>query len=178
MATTAASKKASFATPDRDVEVTGEAAPTPAVKTVTPPTPTAGSKQVRFDNKDEPSSSSNIATKRGLVSRRGGRYGSPSRNSISTTAVLEYKTYRSPKRNSVAAAAESSSSVDNGVPSLCSSNTGSNLREEAAPSQISCDKAETTSPLHEETAGASSKKKAQVTFSPRPNTESGMERVC
>mmetsp|Transcript_2210 Transcript_2210/g.3491 ORF Transcript_2210/g.3491 Transcript_2210/m.3491 type:complete len:871 (+) Transcript_2210:262-2874(+) len=190
MATSAMSpkKKAAFATPDRDgSELTLEAHTATAsitVKTVTPPTPNvAGNKQVRFD-KDDSNMTGSSGKSRGLVSRRGGRYGSPSRSNSNstTTAVLEYKTYRSPKRETRAStpAAESSSSIDNGVPSLCSSNTGYHVREELAPSQISCDKAETTSPLHEEALASalspSKKKQAQVTFSPRPS-EHGMDKL-
>lgn len=157
-------KSAAFATPDRDIpEPTSKKEPTPAasedIKTVTPPEFTPNGKQVRFDKDESPGS-----TKRGLVSRRGGRYGSPARKDT-TTGVVEYKTYRSPKRET-----ESS----DGVPSLCSTASGT-IKEEIKPaSSISLDKAETTSPLQED--GSPSKKaiapkateSRNVTFSPRP----------
>jgi hypothetical protein len=71
-----------FATPNREVVTMPlESTPGEDHATVTPPTPNG--KQVRFDAK--PSEQA----KRGVVSRRGGRYGSPSRSAI------EYPTFRS-----------------------------------------------------------------------------------
>jgi hypothetical protein len=161
------SKKAAFETPDRDsaeLDLPEESLATAGdCPTVTPPTPNG--KQVRFD-KENP----DVSTKRGLVSRRGGRYGSPSRMTPPTTSTTttEYKTYRSPKR-------EETSLSDGGVPSLCSSNCD-NLRE--APSMISCSEGETTSPLTEESPSKIPKAESRnVTFSPRPNEGTQMEKV-
>ncbi|KAI2504173.1 hypothetical protein MHU86_10287 [Fragilaria crotonensis] len=166
-ATLKGSKKAAFETPDREsaeldlpeesLAVAGEC------PTVTPPTPNG--KQVRFDKEN-----ADVSMKRGLVSRRGGRYGSPSRMTPPTTSTTatEYKTYRSPKR-------EETSLSDGGVPSLCSSNCD-NLRE--APSMISCSEGETTSPLTEESPSKIPKADSRnVTFSPRPNEGSQLEKT-
>jgi hypothetical protein len=111
----------------------------PSAKLVTPPDSfsTAAAKEVRFDGKksngkntskieaktlcavgsdegDSSSTSSPNASQRGLVSRRGGRCGSPGRNILAppstgakpskeaadaAAAVLEFKTFRSPGRN-------------------------------------------------------------------------------
>mmetsp|Transcript_11937 Transcript_11937/g.18381 ORF Transcript_11937/g.18381 Transcript_11937/m.18381 type:complete len:881 (-) Transcript_11937:113-2755(-) len=170
-------KKPAFATPDRD-----SAKGTPGIKKealakeVTP-SPELTPKQVRFDNQEDCSSvSGSISTRqRGTVSRRGGRYASPSRlkSEGPTPGVL----YRSPKKETESA---------DGVPSLCSSNSGNlavvkTIKQDEKvdpvqkPSSISCDAAETTSPLtsHEEAAAAVSNKKKtsearNVTFSPRP----------
>ena len=176
-ATTGGTKKATFATPDRDhhhhhgtpssvSSIPNE--PPPAggdIQTVTPPTPNG--KQVRFD-KDN--ADVVVSSKRGVVSRRGGRYGSPSRSSAAATAAaaVEYnKTYRSPKREET--------SSDGGVPSLCSSHSET-LGE--APCMISCSEGETTSPLTE--ISPSKKPKADsrnVTFSPRPTEVASAEKV-
>jgi hypothetical protein len=76
-----------FATPNREgVILPPESTPVGDHATVTPPTPNG--KQVRFDAK--PSEQA----KRGVVSRRGGRYGSPSRSAI------EYPTFRSQNTDS------------------------------------------------------------------------------
>ena len=111
----------------------------------------AGGKQVRFDgtNKKEvkeeprdsppaPSSPTQQKSKRGLVSRRGGRY-SASRSP--PEAVTEYKTYRSPSRK-----------AHDEVPSLCSSQgdgkSGSKRSATAPASSISCNPSESeASPL-------------------------------
>ena len=160
------SKKAAFETPNRDSMAQAVAEETISAvgdfPTVTPPTPNA--KQVRFDKEN-----ADVSSKRGLVSRRGGRYGSPSRKTPPpTTTVVEYKTYRSPKR-------EETSHSDGGVPSLCSSNCD-NLRE--APSMISCSEGETTSPLTEESPSMIPKSDSRnVTFSPRPNEGTQYEKV-
>ena len=159
------SKKAAFETPNRDsvAQAAAEEAKSSSGEfpTVTPPTPNA--KQVRFDKEN-----ADVSSKRGLVSRRGGRYGSPSRSTPPTTTAVEYKTYRSPKR-------EEASHSDGGVPSLCSSNCD-NLRE--APSMISCSEGETTSPLTEESPSKIPKNDVRnVTFSPRPNEGTQYEKV-
>lgn len=166
-ATLKGSKKAAFETPDRDsaeLNLPEESlAAAGECPTVTPPTPNG--KQVRFDKEN-----ADASMKRGLVSRRGGRYGSPSRMTPPTTSTTatEYKTYRSPKR-------EETSLSDGGVPSLCSSNCD-NLRE--APSMISCSEGETTSPLTEESPSKIPKADSRnVTFSPRPNEGSQLEKV-
>jgi len=192
MATTIMSetkKKSAFATPDREIQnltmglVKKE--PTPQMseelKTVTPLDPSP--KHVRFGKQGDSSPTTVAATnksKRGLVSRRGGRYGSPSRLKSEGPGIVEYKAFRSPKRET--------ESTDCGIPSLCSSHSGNlavvkTIKQEEEnplqkPSSISCDAAETTSPLtsHDEsTAGAAStsnkKKNTEsrgVTFSPRP----------
>lgn len=161
-------KRAAFATPDRDhgaatVQKDPPSFPpsAPVNKTVTPPTPNNNGKQVRFDKDNHDIASNN----RGLVSRRGGRYGSPSRGTAG--AVVEYKTYRSPKREET--------SLDGGVPSLWSSNSGT-LRE--APSIISCSEGETTSPLGEDSPSKKLKAESRnVTFSPRPTEVSTAEKV-
>jgi hypothetical protein len=133
--------KATFATPDRE-GLEPLASKTSAVQSettpktpnfVTPPESAArdqggtpgGGKQVRFD-----AEKTNGGTKlsegtellgtpdvKGLVSRRGGRYGSPAR-SQTKDAVLEYKTYRSPERLVVV------KDENDAVPSLCSSKSG------------------------------------------------------
>lgn len=90
--------------------------------------PEDGNKQVRFDGdaeetkkdslNDSPSSSS--SSQRGLVSRRGGRCGSPGRMSSKVPStketVLEFKTYRSPSRGK--------RDETDTIPSLCSANSG------------------------------------------------------
>ena len=122
--------------------------PHQSTKTVTPPESGSrdipGGKQVRFDqdkadetdqkedvalplskSTDSPTSNGSGGS-RGLVSRRGGRYGSPGRlpNSSSGTvgvkkeSVLEYKTYRSPQRR------RRETVYSDPVPSLCSSHSG------------------------------------------------------
>lgn len=138
---------------------------------------------------ESPASSSN----RGLVSRRGGRYGSPGRIKKEGGPVLEFKTYRSPPRKK--------KEVENDtIPSLCSTNSGlqsssssgSSTRasvvpktkkeeteegsEEVRPSSISCDVShvDTTSPLasHDSAEGATlSKKQAQSSPKPHKTTE-------
>jgi hypothetical protein len=147
VATATVATKPSYTTPDREDPKTEELA------TVTPLESTQ--KQVRFDG--DPDSSA----KRGLVSRRGGRYSSPSR--LKAEAVLEYKTYRSPPKKE----------EGDGIPSLCSAQSLSTARKtEEAPESISCDKAEQTSPLasnEEETNKPESFR--NVTFSPRPSEE-------
>lgn len=176
-------KKAAFATPDRDhhhnvvapssaSSIQNEATPAGGeMQTVTPPTPNG--KQVRFD-KDNVNGV--VSSKRGVVSRRGGRYGSPSRTSVpnmmaAPAVPVEYsKTYRSPKREET--------SSDGGVPSLCSSHSEA-LGE--APSMISCSEAETTSPLTEMSPSKKPKPESResrnVTFSPRPTEVSSAEKV-
>lgn len=170
-------KKSAFATPDRDsAKATLGMKKESTAKEVTP-SPELTPKQVRFNNQEECSSiSGSMSTRqRGTVSRRGGRYASPSRlkSEGPTPGVL----YRSPKKEIESA---------DGVPSLCSSNSGNltavkttkhneEIDPAQKPSSISCDAAETTSPLtsHEEAAAAIQNKKKtsesrNVTFSPRP----------
>lgn len=124
---------AHFATPDREL-VTGEP-DKPAAEhdagatdapTVTPPE--SGSKGVDEKGKhvhfggggSSQTSGTSSSSKRGLVSRRGGRYGSPARppptpTSATSSGVLEFKTYRSPQRKNV---------ENDTIPSLCSTNSG------------------------------------------------------
>jgi hypothetical protein len=117
----------------------------------------------KVDPEDSPSSSS---SQRGLVSRRGGRCGSPGRIASKPPGgqepVLEFKTFRSPPRKR---------DENDTVPSLCSTSektaaaapaieeiqkikedeTSSSKNEAGRkPLSISCDssKIETTSPLH------------------------------
>jgi hypothetical protein len=135
-------------------------------------------------------------SRRGTVSRRGGRCGSPGRGGNNSTTnkestVLEFKTYRSPSRTK--------REETDTVPSLCSSNgvdkdkegaakaakTGdaevSNSKGDKKPSSISCDSSiNQTSPLGDgseqpaeakETKTKAEKidsKKNNVTFSPVP----------
>jgi hypothetical protein len=180
-ATTGGTKKAAFATPDRDhhpnvvapssaSSIHNEATPAGGeMQTVTPPTPNG--KQVRFD-KDNVNGV--VSSKRGVVSRRGGRYGSPSRTSApaammaAPAAPVEYnKAYRSPKREET--------SSDGGVPSLCSAHSEA-LGE--APSMISCSEGETTSPLTEMSPSKKPKPESRnVTFSPRPTEVASAEKV-
>eukprot|EP00546_Thalassionema_frauenfeldii_P010354 CAMPEP_0178910146 /NCGR_PEP_ID=MMETSP0786-20121207/8931_1 /TAXON_ID=186022 /ORGANISM="Thalassionema frauenfeldii, Strain CCMP 1798" /LENGTH=856 /DNA_ID=CAMNT_0020582357 /DNA_START=197 /DNA_END=2767 /DNA_ORIENTATION=- len=170
-------KKSAFATPDRDLTKAALGVKKePIAKEVTP-SPELTPKQVRFDNQEDGSSISAATTarQRGTVSRRGGRHGSPSR--LKSEGPASGAIYRSPKKETESA---------DGVPSLCSSNSGNltavktvkegdGVDPAQKPSSISCDAAETTSPLtsHEETAAAVSNKKKNpearnVTFSPRP----------
>jgi hypothetical protein len=72
---------------------------------------------------ESPESTSSSSSQRGLVSRRGGRYGSPARAAPKAKeAVLEYKTYRSPPRK------VKTEEIDN-VPSLCSTNSTVDQKE-------------------------------------------------
>lgn len=120
---------AAFATPDRESKNTlDNAPPKKSEKKVAPGseqehntvTPLDGEsdKQVRFDETEEKDS------KRGLVSRRGGRLGSPAAPPRVTIAsskdspVLEFKTFRSPKRTRDAGLENDT------IPSLCSTNSG------------------------------------------------------
>jgi hypothetical protein len=123
----AAATEAAFATPDREGNYNNMDATAVASKsekeddeqlnTVTP-LDGDGDKQVRFDENDRKS----------LVSRRGGRLGSPAAPPPRVTAatpssckdddapVLEFKTFRSPQRTK---------EVENDtIPSLCSTNSG------------------------------------------------------
>ena len=201
LSTTTAAEKAKvsvFATPDRDSDLLvlkdtskakqiGEAANAHA--TVTPPESSSrepGGKQVRFDQEkmDETDQKEDVSlplnkthnpdspsNNRGLVSRRGGRYGSPGRVKKDGGAVLEYKTFRSPQRKREVLENDT-------IPSLCSSSSGlqsnssssglggtkeiqpakastrANMEEER-PMSISCDtsQADTTSPLTSHDAG-------------------------
>jgi len=119
-----------FATPDREITTASEP-PQKSEKKQVPsaeaelntvtPLDAEGDKQVRFDNDEKEEKDS----KRGLVSRRGGRLGSPAappRATVTTKEagpVLEFKTYRSPTR-------KRDSAVENDtIPSLCSTNSGS-----------------------------------------------------
>jgi hypothetical protein len=139
----ATTSKAAFATPDREglepaasktSVVQSETTPK-APNSVTPPESaareqgtTTGGKQVRFDAEKtnggtKPSEGTELLLVgspdgKGLVSRRGGRYGSPGR-SRPKDAVLEYKTYRSPQRVRLVVKDE-----NDAVPSLCSSKSG------------------------------------------------------
>jgi hypothetical protein len=156
-------------------------------------------RHVRFDNEmsDEGTESQGDSkSRRGTVSRRGGRCGSPGRGGNNSTAkkestVLEFKTYRSPPRTK--------RDRTDTVPSLCSSNSVGKDKEGAAkaakaedaevsnskgdkkPSSISCDASmNQTSPLGDgseqpaeakETNSKAEKlesKKNNVTFSPVP----------
>lgn len=134
--------KAVFATPDREalefhatqqLATKQEAAPI-APNSVTPPESSTreqlltGGKQVRFDPDKTFPEPKNQGTyqlggsldidSKGLVSRRGGRFGSPGKNRPKD-AVAVYKTYRSPQRKRVLVKEESDA-----VPSLCSSKSG------------------------------------------------------
>ena len=129
-----------YATPDRDnkTDPMPEGATTlketdvptsEKPKTVTPLDAVPGGKHVRFGNEEkgeegEASTEQGSGSKRGLVSRRGGRLGSPAppRPAPASTdggPVLEFKTYRSPQRKRDVAATENDT-----VPSLCSANSG------------------------------------------------------
>jgi hypothetical protein len=129
-----------YATPDRDnkTDPTPKGATTlkktevPSLekpKTVTPLDAVPGGKHVRFGNEEkgeegEVSTEQDSGSKRGLVSRRGGRLGSPAPPRpapVSTDGgpVLEFKTYRSPQRKRDVAATENDT-----IPSLCSANSG------------------------------------------------------
>jgi hypothetical protein len=118
-----AAAEAAFATPDREGNYNVDATMAPKsekeddeqLNTVTP-LDGEGDKQVRFDENDRKS----------LVSRRGGRLGSPAAAPPRVTAapssskddapVLEFKTFRSPQRTK---------EVENDtIPSLCSTNSG------------------------------------------------------
>lgn len=141
MAETKAKKvsQAPYATPDRD----NKTDPTPEgatmlkktdvpssekPNTVTPLDAVPGGKHVRFGNEEkveegEVSTEQGSGSKRGLVSRRGGRLGSPAPPRpapVSTDGgpVLEFKTYRSPQRKRDVAVTENDT-----VPSLCSANS-------------------------------------------------------
>ena len=174
----ATTDESAYATPDRDNNT--DPAPTKQMKkgedeeqpnTVTPLEASADiGKQVRFDKQEEKS-------KRGLVSRRGGRMGSPAALRATTLTndggpVLEFKTYRSPQRKRDA--------VENDtIPSLCSTNSELLASKDAGhtdaekqkgsagkdggdkrtdrPSSISCDPSmiATTSPLASQDVDAS-----------------------
>jgi len=118
-----AAAEAAFATPDREGNYNVDATMAPKsekeddeqLNTVTP-LDGEGDKQVRFDENDRKS----------LVSRRGGRLGSPAAalprvtsapsSSKDDAPVLEFKTFRSPQRTK---------EVENDtIPSLCSTNSG------------------------------------------------------
>lgn len=182
-----ASEQAAFATPDRENTTTDPSPPKEPHETEVPLSETANTvtpldaddKQVRFSAEKKKDS------KRGLVSRRGGRLGSPAtapRVTISSKEdgpVLEFKTFRSPQR-------KRDSAVENDtIPSLCSTNSGpldrkqhdakdatavgekrgaenatessGNDKKTGRPSSISCDPSmsATTSPLASQDVDAS-----------------------
>ena len=134
--------KTVFATPDREAlechaiqhSATKQEATPIAPNSVTPPESSTreqlltGGKQVRFDpDKTFPEPNNQGVFERGgspdidskgLVSRRGGRFGSPGKNRPKDTVVV-YKTYRSPQRKRVLVKEE-----NDAVPSLCSSKSG------------------------------------------------------
>jgi hypothetical protein len=189
------SPQAAFATPDRDnkadlappATLTKTELPASSEKptTVTPVDAVPGGKHVRFGNdekeKEEGCSSSSTETKRGLVSRRGGRLGGSAgtpRPADGHAAVLEFKTFRSPQRKRDAMENDT-------VPSLCSAGSGissvepaekgsghevaedspgadqkvaasgEKTEESRRPSSISCDASIDTSPLTSNDANAS-----------------------
>lgn len=187
METDAKPAPVAFATPDRESNNNTDApkksekkAPpsseTSEANTVTPLDPESD-KQVRFDEEQD-------SSKRGLVSRRGGRLGSPASAPRATTTtpkeggpVLEFKTFRSPQRKCV---------ENDTIPSLCSTNSGSldrklqkekmgvNTATKASvgekadsrrPSSISCDPSlsATTSPLASQDVDASPSGQARMT---------------
>lgn len=187
----AATTESTFATPDRENNNPTQA-PNMSEKneteaepnTVTPLDGGESDKQVRFDEAQK-------EDKRGLVSRRGGRMGSPAvppRPPAATVTtkeggpVLEFKTFRSPQR-------KRDSAVENDtIPSLCSTNSGPLDRklhqskddnakppngstakqasqEGGRPSSISCDPSlsATTSPLASQDVDASPSGQARKT---------------
>ena len=107
---------------------------------------TEDNKHVRFDKEDdagsEASPSSSVGgdspSKRGLVSRRGGRCASPGRSLATSgqskdahaaaTAVLEFKTFRSPDRKP--------RDENDTVPSLCSTSSVEPKEEDRKPSAV------------------------------------------
>mmetsp|Transcript_24319 Transcript_24319/g.59541 ORF Transcript_24319/g.59541 Transcript_24319/m.59541 type:complete len:919 (+) Transcript_24319:274-3030(+) len=195
---------------DSERKISKPATVTPAESTITrepvkaaPPTLQITSsvespedKHVRFDKKkheQEVAETPEAKNRRGAVSRRGGRSGSPGRPGTDMeSTVLEFKTFRSPQRKR--------EESDN-VPSLCSSSSAekekerpskakakdakdTNSEEQSKPASISCDaNMNQTSPLGEgtEKSGAakskptksekSEGKKNNVTFSPVPPTK-------
>jgi hypothetical protein len=134
------SPQAAYATPDRDcntdptppVTLTTTDLPASSEKppTVTPLDAVTGAKHVRFGNNDEKEKGEGSAdSKRGLVSRRGGRLGgSPAGTPRPTDSpVLEFKTFRSPQRKRDAMENDT-------VPSLCSASSGISSVEPAEKS--------------------------------------------
>ena len=142
----------SYATPGKLPETSALEQPSNAPLVTPADSEEPKDKQVRFDAAEEESTGQTSSTSpRGLVSRRGGRFASPGQRSQQSpkepiAAAVEYKTYRSPTKDE--------------VPSLCSTNSGQ-LGNDAPTDSISCDNADTTSPLAQPDTAA---RKANVTF--------------
>eukprot|EP00533_Pseudo-nitzschia_delicatissima_P000636 CAMPEP_0116079156 /NCGR_PEP_ID=MMETSP0327-20121206/993_1 /TAXON_ID=44447 /ORGANISM="Pseudo-nitzschia delicatissima, Strain B596" /LENGTH=908 /DNA_ID=CAMNT_0003569765 /DNA_START=273 /DNA_END=3000 /DNA_ORIENTATION=- len=179
----------------------------PSAKLVTPPDSfsTAAANEVRFDGKngnnkkatgieaktlhsvgsdggDSTSSttSSPTASQRGLVSRRGGRCGSPSRRNLlpppstgakpskeaadAAAAVLEFKTFRSPERKQ-----NENENVDNDK-SLVAAKKENEIKEEQniPPHQRRAQQPK-AKPAKKATSASLPPKKSNVSFSPVPN---------
>jgi hypothetical protein len=129
-------------------------------------------KHVRFNNNagEEENESNSEGSKRGLVSRRGGRCGSPARNSVATTnesgestneqTILEFKTYRSPPRKKKEDNAE--------TPEVKAEQDDSEDKKAATKA----------APLHaSQDSKPETPKKNSVTFSPVPPKKENADKV-
>ena len=189
----------------------------PSATLVTPPDSfsTAAANDVRFDGKNgnnnnntgieaktlcsvgsdggySSSTSSPTASQRGLVSRRGGRCGSPGRRNFvpspsteakpskeaadAAAAVLEFKTLRSPERKQNEN--ENSNSISNNDASLAvvkkenESNEKRLLLQKRRPQQPKSSKKATST-----NTSVPSKKSSNVTFSPVPTPKANSDKV-
>ena len=146
---------------------------------------------------DKESSDTKKKNKRGLVSRRGGRCGSPGRGATSpptdaahaaAAAVLEFKTFRSPERkqrdendtepslcstasgDAKATAAAAKKEQDNAAKKANNDENNTSSKKPTSIQYDAADKADSASPLKDDAAAATKKSSGKTEGAPKKGT--------